>query len=482
MVLGILLLLAGLTISAVAIYYSVLGLAAIFAAATIPIYVMGGVLEVSKLIAASWLKANWNRATSFIKWYMSFAVVILMMITSMGIFGFLSKAHLDQAVPTGDVAAQVALIDEKIKTQRDNIEAARAALTQMDAQVTQRLSGRNVDQSAERSVQIRRQQAPERTRLQAEISTAQKEISKLNEERAPVASQLRKVEAEVGPIKYIAQFVYGQEADQNILEKAVTWVIILIVIVFDPLAVAMLLAAQMTFGWYRKDKEQSNAVINTNNDNVSGTDKGNDIRNSGSDPVVENDVKSDTAQDLTTDFDITKHPYLFKGGDFWNKPEGWIDAGPMVYKPEPVVEETTPVVEETTPVSLDLPPIIMDEPKYQILPELIEESSKKKIYDQGPRAADSSGEEVIYKQNSEQSESSLWNRIRDRISTGFRPKDYLFVAYSKGGFEDFQYDPIEDPELDKFIIDIKTGKHSFGDYPVEKLQYFASKIYELREN
>ena len=256
MTLAWLLLLTGLTISAVAIYYSVIGLAAIFAAAAIPVYIMGTTLEVAKLVCATWLKANWERIPVLMKLYMTTAVVVLMLITSMGIFGFLSKAHLDNNLIGGDVVDKVAIIDEKIKTQRDNIETSRKALLQMDAQVDQIL-GRSADEKgAERAVQIRRNQAKERTRLQSEISASQAQITKLNEERAPIAKDLRKVEAEVGPIKYIAKLVYGDNPDANLLEKAVTWVIIVIVIVFDPLAVIMLLAAQMTFQWHRRKDDE----------------------------------------------------------------------------------------------------------------------------------------------------------------------------------------------------------------------------------
>jgi flagellar basal body-associated protein FliL len=256
MPLALLTFITGLAISAIAIYYSVIGLAAIFAAAVIPIIVMGTVLEVSKLVAAWWLKANWNRAPILLKSYMLIAVIVLMLITSMGIFGFLSKAHSDQAVPTGDVAAQVSVFDEKIKTQRDNIEAARRALSQMDAQVDQVLGRSDDARGAERAVQIRRNQARERNALQTEIANAQAAIAKLNEEKAPFASKLRAVEAEVGPIKYIAKLIYGEDTDQNMLEKAVTWVIIIIVFVFDPLAVLLLLASQLSFQWAREDKKK----------------------------------------------------------------------------------------------------------------------------------------------------------------------------------------------------------------------------------
>ena len=257
-------LLSGLTISAVAIWYSVAGLVSIFAAAMIPIIVMGVVLEISKLIATVWLKINWNRAPVFIRTYLLIAIAVLMLITSMGIFGFLSKAHSDAGLVSGDVQAKIAVYDEKIKTERENIDAARKALTQMDAQVNERLSRSTDDKGAERAVQIRRQQQAERTRLQNDISRSQSAIAKLNEERAPIAAEVRKVEAEVGPIKYIANFIYGDNPDANILEKAVTWVIIIIVAVFDPLAVILLLASQYSFQWFRKAREEEEQLTSSN--------------------------------------------------------------------------------------------------------------------------------------------------------------------------------------------------------------------------
>jgi len=254
MILAYLLLLTGLTISAVAIYYSVVGLTAIFSAAAIPIIIMGSALEVGKLVCASWLKANWERAPAYMKYYMVSAVAILMLITSMGIFGFLSKAHNDQNLVSGDVQSKIAIYDEKIKTSKDNIDANRKALRQMDEAVDQVMGRSSDEKGAEKAVAIRRSQQKERARLQSEISSEQKTIATISEERAPIAAEVRKVEAEVGPIKYIAKFIYGEHgADENMLEKSVTWIIILIVIVFDPLAVIMLLAAQMTFGWRKEE-------------------------------------------------------------------------------------------------------------------------------------------------------------------------------------------------------------------------------------
>jgi hypothetical protein len=212
---------------------------------------MGGVLEIGKIATTVWLHKYWDRVAIQFKLYLVPAIAILMLITSMGIFGFLSKAHLDQAIPAGDISSQVQIFDDKIKTERDNIEGAKKALKQMDAQVDEKLSRTTDDRGAERAVQIRRNQSKERTTLQNEISSAQKKISALQEQRAPIASQARKVEAEVGPIKYIAALIYGDNPDANLLEKAVRWVIILIVLVFDPLALVLILAADQTFEWHR---------------------------------------------------------------------------------------------------------------------------------------------------------------------------------------------------------------------------------------
>jgi len=256
MIFGYILLVIALTISAVAAFYSISGLTAIFAAAFWPIVIMGSVLELGKIATTVWLHKYWQQASWQFKVYLVPAIGILMLITSMGIFGLLSKAHLDQAVPAGDISSQVQIFDDKIRTERDNIEAARKALKQMDAQVDEKLSRTTDDRGAERAVQIRRNQSKERTTLQNEISTAQKKISALQEQRAPIASQARKVEAEVGPIKYIAALIYGDNPDANLLEKAVRWVIILIVLVFDPLALVLILAADQTFAWHREDKKK----------------------------------------------------------------------------------------------------------------------------------------------------------------------------------------------------------------------------------
>ena len=252
MILAYLLLLTGLTISAVAIYYSVVGLTAIFSAAVIPIIVMGASLEIAKLVCASWLKANWERIPRFMKIYMSSAVVVLMIITSMGIFGFLSKAHNDQNLVSGDVQSKIAIYEEKIKTAKENIESDRKQLKQMDEAVDQIMARSTSEGGADKANSVRKSQAKDRSALAKDIETNQKLIATLNDESAPIRAEVRKVDAEVGPIKYIAAFIYGTTPDAGMLERAVTWIIILIVIVFDPLAVIMLLGSQMTFAWHRK--------------------------------------------------------------------------------------------------------------------------------------------------------------------------------------------------------------------------------------
>ena len=244
-------LLSGIALSVVAEYYSILGLTAIFAAAVLPVIIMGIALGVGKVSATLWLKQNWDIAPWSIRLYLSAAIIVLMMVTSMGSFGFLSKAHSDQSLVSGDVLAKISVYDEKIKTSKDNIDANRKALKQMDEAVDQVMGRSQDEKGADKAVTIRKGQSKERVRLQAEIAAEQKAIAGYNEERAPIAAEVRKVEAEVGPIKYIAAFVYGN-TDPSILEKAVTWVIILIIIVFDPLAVILLLSSQISFQNFRE--------------------------------------------------------------------------------------------------------------------------------------------------------------------------------------------------------------------------------------
>ena len=360
MFMAILTLLTALSISAVAIYYSILGLAAIFAGAAIPIMVMGSVLEVGKLVTASWLYQNWKVAPRFIKAYLSIAVVVLMFITSMGIFGFLSKAHVEQTSLGTIGTEKLATIDEKLLRSQNRIErwtvdierllkgedvrvdvlvdkeqieldkiyaridsdkqalrdqadkdielqnnrltqaqerkeadiaaaqerykgafskkgldeaiakatanelavasAAQKIIVEIQNKLKEDLAGvdaKYADQiaSIETIIQDYKNQANTKTgdiegkiiELENLIEEEQDKIDQVNEDKIVLMSKQAQLEVEVGPLKYIAEFVYGQEANQNLLEAAVRWVIIIIIVVFDPLAVLLLIAANMSF-------------------------------------------------------------------------------------------------------------------------------------------------------------------------------------------------------------------------------------------
>ena len=316
-----------LCLSAVAAFYSIVGLTAVFAAAVLPIVLMGSILEVAKLTVTVWLHEYWSRARWLMKVYLCVAVVVLMMITSMGIFGFLSKAHSDQGMVSGDVQAKIAIYDEKIKTERENIDANRKALKQMDEAVDQVMGRSQDEKGADKAVAIRRAQQKERARLLADIAEAQKKITVLNEERAPIAAEVRKVEAEVGPIKYIAALIYGDNPDGNLLERAVRWVIILLVTVFDPLAVMMLLAATESRKWIRekpKYKPDDGPLSDEQIDQIKQTvDKSNNpswiLQPDPTPPGWMYNTTTTTypsteqeVEELKTEFDRSRHAYLDK--------------------------------------------------------------------------------------------------------------------------------------------------------------------------
>lgn len=260
-------LLVALSLSAIAAWYSILGLTAIFAAAVVPIIIMGSALEVAKVVTTVWLHRYWDRATIIMRLYLVPSVIALAILTSMGIFGFLSKAHMDQGIVSGDVQSKLSLYDEKIKIAKENIDVNRKGLKQLDEAVDQVMGRSSDEKGADKAVSIRRSQSKERTRLLADIEAEQKNISRLNEERAPIAAENRKVEAEVGPIKYIAALLYGDNPDANLLERAVRWVIILIVFVFDPLALTLVLASTSSYKWIEEEDKLEDKL----EDNVEDT-------------------------------------------------------------------------------------------------------------------------------------------------------------------------------------------------------------------
>lgn len=241
MTLALLTLLTALAISAVAAYYSIIGLIAIFSAAAIPIAVMGVVLETGKLVTASWLYQNWKRVPKLLKTYLISAVVVLMFITSMGIFGFLSKAHIEQTTVNSDNTLQIELIDSKIQRERDAIKRAENTLLQLDSALEKYVELGAVT----KGLNARKEQEAERNELNATIDESTTTIAELTQKKSELNADRIAIEAEVGPIKYIAELIYG-ESSSGVLEDAVRGVILVIVFVFDPLAVLLLVAANMS--------------------------------------------------------------------------------------------------------------------------------------------------------------------------------------------------------------------------------------------
>jgi hypothetical protein len=362
-------LLTALGLSGVAAYYSVIGLAQIFPGSFWPVIIMGSILESSKLVTVSWLYRNWKECPILIKSYLSIAVTILMLITSMGIFGFLSKAHLEHSSDSGPYVDKIAIIDEKIKTSKENIDANRKALRQMDEAVDQVMGRSQDEKGADKAVAIRRGQTKERTRLLSEITAEQKTIAQLSEERAPLSTELRKVEADVGPIKYIAALAYG-EATTDIMDKAVRLVIILIIVVFDPLAILLLIAYNMSINenkkfddvenFFKRAKENARKLDEDANAKDFQGFMAQEVGQVVPEAVVQEEPKSrmvfgpvETVAEfipakpkslVEEPVDFSKHAYL-------NQPfKHFENLKPMVYKPEEPEPEPAPDVETTIKV------------------------------------------------------------------------------------------------------------------------------------
>ena len=253
MTFSILLLISAISLSAVAAYYSIAGLVTLFPMASLPIVVMGVTLESAKLVSASWLYRNWNNIEALVKYYLTFAVVILSFITSMGIFGFLSKAHIDQGVTGSKVSVELKILEDQIQGEQRKISNAQRSLSALD---------RLVDESSiENAVSIRNQQKKERAAIDIQINSALASIKELSEKASPLRIESQKLTSEIGPIKYIADLLYG-ESDSNTIEKAVRAVIILLVVVFDPLAIVLLIAANKEAKLSKQNKEIVYANVN----------------------------------------------------------------------------------------------------------------------------------------------------------------------------------------------------------------------------
>lgn len=230
----------GIALSTVAAYFSVLGIAAIFAGAFVSVAVMMALLEMSKLVAASWIYRNWSIAPTVMRFYMIVAVIVLVLITSLGIFGYLTKAHVDQTISSGDNTLRIEQIDSRIDRQQRVIDDAENVITQLDDAVSilqeyDRIRGPNG------ALAVRESQREERSLLNGQIDEASDVILDLKQQRAELSRTQLELEAKVGPLRYIAEMIYGDEA-KNHFDSAVRLITIILVFVFDPLAVCLLLA------------------------------------------------------------------------------------------------------------------------------------------------------------------------------------------------------------------------------------------------
>lgn len=237
----ILALLIALALSSVAAYYSVVGLTAIFAASFWPIVIMGSTLEVAKVVTTSWLYQNWKTAPRFVRYYLTLAVVVLMFITSIGIFGYLSKAHIEQSSKSSISLVEVESIDLQITSAKNEVESARFTLKGLDSVVQTLVDAQRI-RGEEGAVATREKQQPERDALNKIINSNNELIAELMKKKAELDLERSKLDAEVGPLKYVAELIYG-DSETTTVEHAVRVVILTIIFVFDPLAVLLLIGA-----------------------------------------------------------------------------------------------------------------------------------------------------------------------------------------------------------------------------------------------
>ena len=234
-------LVVALCISAVAAYYSIVGLMAIFSASAVSIAIMGVVLEIGKLVTASWLYQNWTTVPKVLKYYLTSAVVVLMFITSMGIFGYLSKSHIDAGSNTSQIQIKIDRLDNYIKSEQKTITRAEKQLQSLDDALDRYIELGAVSKGLNK----REEQQNERDKLTNMVNKSQTRIDELLDEKSVYDLEIKNFEVEVGPLKYISALIYGDEA-LTFLENAVRWVILILVFVFDPLAVLLVIAANIT--------------------------------------------------------------------------------------------------------------------------------------------------------------------------------------------------------------------------------------------
>jgi len=253
MFLALLTLLSALILSSTAAYFSVTGLAAIFSATIISVVIMGIGLESSKIVTALWLHKNWkNKNVSIlIKLYLSIAILLLMMITDIGIFGYLSAGHLTAVTPTKSIQVQIDAIDQKIASDQKTIDRANQQLSELDKSLDTYFK----NNAATKGLKARAAQKPERDQLTKEISDCQKDIDTLNSQEEPLKQQMIDVSQKLGPIKYVAALFYSNPT-QDQMDTSVRYMILLIMSVFDPLAIMLVVGAGISLREYLDEKKK----------------------------------------------------------------------------------------------------------------------------------------------------------------------------------------------------------------------------------
>ena len=242
----------GLTLAGVAAFYSVTGLAYIFASVFWPIVVMGTTLEAAKLVAASWVFRTWRQAPKLLIAYLTTGVLLLMLITDIGIFGYLSRAYLEQQAPLTLLASSNTAAErdaDLARAQYERDDAALAAFVEGDTAnaVIEELTAYARLTGANGAVEVLRSQNAIQRELQANLQVSSAALAAAERALAEVEQETQIQRVDVGPLLFVAKAYYGNE-DLSTMDTVATAFIILILIVFDPMAIALLLAAQTTIG------------------------------------------------------------------------------------------------------------------------------------------------------------------------------------------------------------------------------------------
>ena len=256
MVFGLLTLLVALAISTVAAYYSIVGLMAIFAGAKFAIAIMGIVLEIGKLVVASWTFQNWKTSPLSLRFYFIISVIVLMFITSLGIFGFLSRAHIEQSSPTTLLEERVERVDLKIEQKQTQIDRYQGRLNTLDQALQRYIELGAISKGLRKIGEMDNETAL----LKTKIEGLEGEIDSLSDEKYEFRNQLNLAMVEVGPIRYVASMIYD-EVNETQLEEAVRWIIILLIFVFDPLPVMLVIAANISLRDYRKERKMATKTV-----------------------------------------------------------------------------------------------------------------------------------------------------------------------------------------------------------------------------